>query len=341
MRKVALVHILINKWNCIMKKIFFIFVYNILVLIILILLLEIFVRITIPGIKPQGTSKDIVASNIYYGSRGLRPNSMGFSNGARVIVDEFGFRKNSEIDLSKPSWLYLGDSVTMGLGIESDSTFAGIVQKNVTSKNILNPSVIGNDIQDYLRFVKYFIAERKEKFNIKELTIFWCLNDIYYNVADVQTPGGGIRHLFGNFLNFLRLHSRSYYLAKTIIFDRAKAYFLYDQQFYRANDPNFVKAYQIISQINEICKNNQILFNIYLIPYEFQMRNKTEPLREPQKLMLKTLESMCILAFDAMPYMLSKSDKSKDLFLIGDGIHLSNKGHHILADFILENTTRN
>ena len=76
-----------------MKKVFILIIYNIIVLVALLLLCELFVRIKFSEIKPQFTSKNLIADSLFYDSRGLRPNSFGKSNGALVEVDQYGNRK--------------------------------------------------------------------------------------------------------------------------------------------------------------------------------------------------------------------------------------------------------
>jgi len=117
-----------------MKKIFYFAFYNFIVLLFLILLSELLVRQFNKSQTTQGTTKQILADSLYYDSPGLKPLSIGKSNGATVIVDDYGFRKcNKNISKESKSWLLIGDSVTMGIGIDSDSTYAALIQSAVKS----------------------------------------------------------------------------------------------------------------------------------------------------------------------------------------------------------------
>ena len=97
------------------KKAVLFSLYNIVVVIALLIVSEFTIRIFFPRIQPQGTSENLIMKDEYYISTGLTPNTKGISNGKTVTVDKYGCRESSvAIDTSKNSWLFLGDSVTMG-----------------------------------------------------------------------------------------------------------------------------------------------------------------------------------------------------------------------------------
>jgi hypothetical protein len=49
-----------------------------------------------------------------------------------------GWKYKKQIADSLNKWLLLGDSVTMGIGIDNDSTFAGIMDKSFRDVNRIN-----------------------------------------------------------------------------------------------------------------------------------------------------------------------------------------------------------
>lgn len=324
-----------------MKKFFLFLGYNLFAVILLFLLSEIIVRIFCHKIQPQGTDKNIFADSLYYDSSGLKPLSSGKSNGALVQVDRYGFRETStEIDTTKSSWLILGDSVTMGIGVESDSTFAGLLQAFVDSVNILNPSIIGYNIVDYTNVYKYFVIDHNNSLKIKRALVFWCLNDIYNDVPDIMTPGGKIRYIFSDLLMFVRMHSRLYFLLKTMLFDRPKSYFMFDEKFYRPENEVFQNTIQRIVGLSNLCKTKNIDLDIILMPYEYQLRKPNSENFIPQQLMMNTLNPLGIKVHDPSGDAV-KSNLDKQRFLYGDGIHLSNWGHRYITHFVLENVIRN
>jgi hypothetical protein len=320
-----------------MKKIAIFVVYNIVVVLSLLILLEFIIRSTLPEIKPYATDKRILVDSMYYDSRGLKPLSAGYSNEVLVNVDRFGFRKCSiPVDKLKKSWLFLGDSITMGIGVEDDSTFACIIQNQVDSLNILNPSVIGYAAKDYRNVFKYFVVDKVYNLDIIKVTIFWALNDVYFTLSDIETPGGHLRYLLGDFLKFLRLNSKLYLFIKNLAFDRPKSYYNFDERFYSEDNPEFVKSINEIIEINQLCSERNIDFHVVALPYEYQLRNPNSMIRKPQKIISTRLRNEGIRMLDPMEFFRETSKESKEFFLYGDGMHLSNRGHRLLAEFVIK-----
>lgn len=320
-----------------MKKITIFVMYNIVVVLSLFISLELIIRSTFPEIKPYATDKRILVDSMYYDSRGLKPLSAGYSNEVLVKVDRFGFRKCSiPIDKLKRSWLILGDSITMGIGVENDSTFACIIQNQVDSLNILNPSVIGYAAKDYMNVFKCFVIDKVYNLDIRRIIIFWCLNDVYFTLSDIETPGGHLRYLLGDFLKFLRLNSRFYLFIKNLVFDRPKSYYNFDERFYSEDDPEFAKSIDKIIEISRLCSKQNIDFRVVVLPYEYQLRNPNSLIRKPQKIISTRLMNEGITVLDPMEFFRDTSKESKEFFLYGDGMHLSNTGHRLLAEFIIK-----
>ncbi|MEO8398543.1 MAG: SGNH/GDSL hydrolase family protein [Ignavibacteriaceae bacterium] len=322
------------------KKIAFFSAYNIIVVLFMIIIFELIIRFFVPEIQPQGTSEKILKENRYFTSIGLNPNSNGFSNGANVSVNKFGFRNNNiPIDTSKESWLFLGDSVTMGIGVEDDSTFSAIIQRKFSNINILNPSAIGWSVNDYKNAAKYFITKNENNLKISKIFIFYCLNDLYNSEISKEAPGEYLRENFGSLLRYIRLNSRLYIFLKNLFSDRSKAYFEYDKQFYNPNNPEFENAIKTIISIDSLCARKKIQFIFVSLPYEYQLRGKGNS-KQPQQLIIGRLLSENILTYNMFNFFsekaLQKAVGSKSLFLYYDGIHFSNLGHRFAADFILK-----
>jgi len=306
--------------------------YNFATVIILFLALEVTIRIFVPEIGPQGTTKSIVADSLYHSTHGLIPLSSGTTNGVPISVDQYGFRKSStEIDTSKVSWLFLGDSVTFGIGVEGDSTFSAIVQTRLDSVNILNPSMSAYNINSYWNIFRCLVLENRHNLKISRVSIFWCLNDISSKVTDFEVPGGKIRYFFSDFLTFLRIHSRLYYFIKTLVLDRPKSYFLFDRAFYDVERPEFQNALKTINRMNNLSQERHISFDLCLLPYEYQLR---EDDFRPQNLMKETIKNR-LNVLEPFQNKRDKNFNSKIYFLYGDGVHLSNIGHKYFAEFLL------
>lgn len=111
--------------------------------ILLFFLLEAGTRIFYPEIKLPGTQQSLLKDSVYYDSQGYKPNSFGLSSDVLKRADESGFLKYSSGEKSKNKILFLGDSAAMGIGVENDSTFGGILNNSSDMITILNPSLSG------------------------------------------------------------------------------------------------------------------------------------------------------------------------------------------------------
>lgn len=314
-----------------MKKLFAL-IFGLVISIILLLVSEWIIRISIPEIKPYGTQQGLIADSVFYASPGLKAGAKGKSNGANVIVDKYNCRISSvKTDIRKRGWLWLGDSVTMGIGISADSTFAGRMQNRIDSLHIYNPSLIGYSISDYFNVFQHFIINNPDSLNFTRVTLFWCLNDVYNEVKNIEQPGGNWRSLFKNMLVWLRVHSRLYLFFKSFLFDRPKSYFLFDKKYYSAEDKDFIKAIQIIRQINKLSELNDITFQIVFLPYEYQLRTGDQT---PQALLKSQLIKKEIPYIDLFDNLVNSTDY-KSYYLYGDGIHFSDNGHKVITEFLL------
>lgn len=319
--------------NFFMKKTKFI-LYNIIVIIFLFLLTELLVRLFYPSIQTLGTSKNLLVDQLYFNSPGLRKNASGESSGMVKKVNKNSFWKYSKTDTTGHIILYLGDSVAMGIGIENDSTFAGRINNSIGSINIINPSLIGYSHEDYVNLIKSLIVEQNNLFQVNEVNIFWCLNDIYSEAPDSNSPELTFGDSLNDVVNFFRRNSKLYHFLKKNFSDRPKTYYLYDRQFYNLSNQNYKSAVKSLRLISSILTNLNIDLKIILLPYEFELREGFKLSDTPQSLLSKSLNSADIQVYDLLPIISKKNTSSEDLYLYGDGIHFSNKGHKLIADIL-------
>lgn len=314
------------------------FLFNIAVVFLLLAVMEFSVRRLKPEIQLTGTQLTLYQENRYFDSHGLKPNSIGKSNGVERQADRFGFWKYSTpYDPNLPSWLFLGDSATMGIGVEGDSTFAGLIQVQLDSVNVLNPAMIGYRAKDYFNVSKSFFSSSNSHFRIERATIFWCLNDIYSGSPQLRPPGQQVRDLFGEILNFIRLNFKTYQFLKNLLTDRSRAYFRFDAGFYTADSRLLDESAVYLKQIVELARKSDIEIDEVALPYEYQIRNYEKMgIFAPQQILTQMLSNLGIQIYDCAPSLKPYADKSERLYLYGDGIHFSKLGHRKIAEFILK-----
>ncbi|MFH1198035.1 MAG: hypothetical protein V1720_20195 [bacterium] len=275
----------------------------------------------------------MLRDSVYYDSPGLNPNATGISNGVLKKVNDKGFGAYSKDNTRGDTILYLGDSITMGIGVEPDSTFAGIIN-NECNQVVLNSSMIGYSVMDYLNVINKIIDEDKNGLNISQVHLFWCLSDVYDSIPDDNSPERGSDGLLNKAGNFFKRNFKLYYFLKNTFADRPKSYFLYDEQFYNHKNKYFLQSLSALRQISEILKSRNIPLTIFLLPYEYQLRKRNFQSFRSQKLLADSLTYDRIEVHNLCEHIGRASQNPGELYLYGDGIHFSKHGHKVIANYI-------
>lgn len=319
-----------------MKKYSLVVLYNVISIILLFLLLELVVRIFVPQIRLPGTSAALIVDSLYNDSPGIRSDTSGISGGILKESNRYhSWKYLTPVSANTHKLLFLGDSVTMGIGVENDSTYAGIINNNIDSINVINPSLIGYSSKDYLNVVDYFLIRKKFNLNFSSVVIFWTLNDIYSNYPDNESPELSSNGFIGNIISFLRSNSKAYQFLKNLFSDRPKTYYEYDRRFYTDSNPLLQRSVTDILKISSICDSLKIKFQIVLLPYEYQIRNyNTTGIFQPQRLLKEKLKNSNIETIDPAGLLRNDYDNSIADYLYGDGIHFNERGNSVIAYYI-------
>ena len=299
-------------------------VYLILASVVLLVAFEYVIRIMYPQINYQGNQRSMFVENRFDQTMGLKPNSSGEFFGKEVSIDEYGFREmNSPSEYDK-SWLFLGDSVTFGVGIEKDEIFPQLIQDEFPSIKIWNTAVVGYSALDYINVVRNFVPEH---IDVEEIVLFFCLNDVYGNLFLNTDVSAGEK-----VTAFLKSNSKLYMLLKNVFFDRSRVYALHDVGFYEKQKAGIGKHLDAIANIKQIADQLNIRFLVVVLPYEYQLRVKG--LRSPQLLLAKYFKDNNIESLDLYDDFSVRD--SKVYYLYGDAMHLSSYGHKVVASRVLQ-----
>ncbi|MGZ6250164.1 MAG: SGNH/GDSL hydrolase family protein [Syntrophales bacterium] len=306
------------------KRIFWYTSYLILSSLFLLIALEFAVRVFFPRINYQGVQRSLFLENKFGQTMGLVPNSSGEIFGKEIHTDEYGFRQMNTPTKYHKSWLFLGDSVTFGAGIDTDQIFPQLIQNAFQDTKIWNTAVIGYSTPNYLDVVKAFLPDHHE---IEKIVLFFCLNDVYGNLSlkfSVSTKE--------RILSFLRSHSKLYSLVKKTVLDASKMYALYDIGLYKERNADIDEHLNAIVSIKSMADRLNIEFLVVILPYEYQLR--VGGLKAPQVLLKDFFAKNNVKSVDL--YEEFTPLKSEDYFLYGDPMHLSTIGHKTVARKMIE-----
>ena len=300
-------------------------VINLLVLVFLLAAIEMLSRMVLHRIYNRDFDSSLIVDNKYFTSSGLKKNASGMVWGKPFNTDVAGRRKNKvAFDAKKKKWLFIGDSVTEGVGVDDTSTFSSLYADEFKEYNICNYSLIGYSSADYVNI----LANVLQNDSTTELvTIFYCLNDVYGNTNTKDLPVMAKQNIIGKLNGLLQNKFAIYKLIKLFFYQHSNRYFTYDLQFYKQEDAHFKQAMNDLHICDSLCKAQNIYFNVVMLPYQSQLKDKNFA---PQQLVKTYCDKDSIDFSDASTYLATQNS----LYLFADEIHFSDKGHRAIADFL-------
>jgi len=265
-------------------------------------------------------------------SAGLKENAGGYVWGKPFHTDSFACRKNSRAYSSKKKkWLFIGDSVTEGVGVDDSLTFAALVAQRINSINIMNYSLIGYSDADYLNVLKTLLGGKDS--SISKATIFFCLNDVYGSAKTSQLPVMAKPNWIGSLNNLMQDRYATYKLLKLFVYQRSDRYFRYDEQFYKADNPYFIEAMRRLKDCDSLCRAAGVAMDVKMLPYCSQITVQGTNRKTPQIMVKNFCFKEHIIFGDFSDFVLT--GRWWGLYLFADEIHFSEEGHKKVADYIL------
>lgn len=303
---------------------------------------EIFCRVFL-DINLRKTSVEFVRQDANGFIVGNAPNATGTSFGVEVYSDANGYRvpQNYVARHADSSVLLIGDSVTFGVGVLEEQTFAGRLRSAFPEREILNSGVVGYSIPDYVRLVN---SDPAAQANVRQVYLFYCLND--FHSADVYeprpvAPGAwpsikrGIASAFVWINETLGPRSKLYVLVTGLTIDPSRQYYEGDAKGMEVSDEKFAQVAQPLVEIGRKIQGQGKSFAVVLNPYEMQVRPNSGADFRPQDRMKAFLATNGIDVIDTRDRFLALDAPSK-AFLFADPMHLSALGHEIVFDVIAQ-----
>ena len=191
--------------------------------------------------------------------------------------------------------IIIGDSVTMGHGVDRSETFSNQLEKMLNEKNVKyeNHQIINTGVSGYSTFEEFEMLKRSIKFNPDFIVIGFCMNDILESFVLNKGNGGcevdyhGVMHIKNNPLNYLlnetgygRLLQKSRILFSKITKRKAKLQENYSLRYMLTHLQND----HVKKAINTVLKNLENIYTytkeknlpviLVIFPYSFQLFDK-------------------------------------------------------------------
>jgi hypothetical protein len=272
---------------------------------------------------------DIIEKNKYGSTDGLKPGMADIIWGRYLSTDQHGFRRQRKKPGAKKTVLYIGDSVTQGVGVGDSSTFCNLINESNDSIQAYNCSMIGWSVSDYSHVADVLAGD--SSLHISTINLCWCLNDIYGKTPIAKLPVMERFGLLSKVSSWLQQHYATYRLIKLFVTKNADNYFRYDGGFYH-DKRTYDAAMEEIKHIKEKCDSAEIELNFILLPYKSTLAGykNNHACQAIARKLEESLKANKINGFtDA-----SAAKLDDDCYLFSDEIHLSGKGHKAIATYL-------
>lgn len=300
---------------------------NLIIIVVLLGIIELVSRAVLARIYNRSFDSSLIEENKYGSSDGLRANANGLVWGQQFNTDELGGRK-TQVNIGKKKRLYIGDSVTEGVGVDDTLTFAYRMSNIDMNNDVRNVSLIGYSTTDYLNVLKHYIASDT---TIGSVNVFYCLNDVYGKATSKNLPVMAKQNLLGKINGLLQNDYATYKLLKLFVYQNSNSYYRYDSQFYTENNAMFQQAMADLKTFDSICKAKGLQFKVCILPYRSQLSNGASKI--PQQKVSDFAKQNNIACVD-ISTALASYGKPKELYLFADEIHFSAKGHQKIAEYL-------
>lgn len=276
-------------------------------------------------------------------------------NNVDIYYDNLGNRfsgsnKNQDINLKK--YIFLGDSFTEALQVQWDKTFVGLIENKIPYYQIVNLGVTTYSPSIYYLKLKKDINEYK---NINKLLIqifsYDFIDDEYYkvysNVPDISDPKEYISKLKyispqkdmnkkREIIDFFKKQLKKSYLIRYL--KKIQKSYFYQKVSWTNPTETFVRQNSItveaLIKIKEICEIKNIELSIFMIPDKKKLINNENDFHynEFKNIMINNNFNF----IDVLPYFKGHNN----LFFRKD-IHLTEKGHEVLSEALINYLTSN
>jgi lysophospholipase L1-like esterase len=339
---------------------------NISVFFMILLFIEGAVRFFYPHIHPPNLDPNLFDPYKFGETYGYKANTRGNEFGAEYVTDERGFRIDpASLHHHKKDKVIvvLGDSVSVGIGVSADHAYPYILNRRLNGLEVINASASGYSLSDYIVALRTVLPASKAH----GIIIGFCLNDvtaisqahIVEMVQKSKPPGASsmdeirypnaiirdLRYISDNYINtgFLIKYSRAYRFLKSLTLDVSQKHFQADLITYQEPTMSDLLTTEF-RRLNDLATQHNAWLTIFIFPYEYQLRVRTEAVRYPQHVIVEAARRSGVPTYDLyddiLKHLTSNSIPPKSIYLFNDTMHFNERGHRIVADLIYEKMTR-
>ena len=320
------------------RKIFVKVIFFIIVLFLLILTLEIGLRLTYPIYSNFNSemwrySKDIkTLSNITNVSHIHLPNKHSKLYNVDFSTNSLGFR-DYEYSITKPSGvkriLVLGDSVTLGWGVNLTDTYPKVLERMLNNKSKIKYEVINTAVGNYNSEMEVNMLEQQFYLNPDAVVVGFFPNDAENTLIIKNDLIYKLKKSFYIYPFFWDKYIKLSYLFASRNGNYTSMVHLYYSDEYGGKE-NLNRAF---SKLSKLSKDKKFKVYVVIIP-QFYNEFKDYDLNEAHSYIIELCKKERFICVDALKSF--KPYKLKDIVISYEDAHPNPIGHKIIAENIFE-----
>jgi lysophospholipase L1-like esterase len=254
-----------------------------------------------------------------------RPGSEATLMGVSVRINRDGFRDDDyPVEKSdRRRIIFLGDSLTLGWGVEKEQTFEHILERELGA---LSPTEIinfGTGNYNTTQEVHLFI-EKGIKYDPDQVVLFYFINDAELVPQRSRFPG------LGNYRIVTFYWSRIKALKARI---RPTAGFReYYSALYREGSEGWERSRAALRQLQQLSRRHQFEFRVVLLPELHQLVDY--PFVEEHRQITSFLAEIGVPVLDLAPFFREEREP-QTLWVARDDAHPNARAHRLIAEYAL------
>ncbi len=255
-----------------------------------------------------------------------RPSSEARLMGVTINTNADGFR-DDEYPVEKGARrrvMFLGDSLTLGWGVEKEETFEHLLEQDLSAKSPAEVINLGVGNYNTTQEVNLFI-DKGLKYDPDQVVLFYFINDAEPVPQRSRFPGLG--HFRIVTFYWSRIKALKAQLSESIGFQE------FYSALYREGSPGWEQSKGSFLQLQEICRERGIDLKVVILPELHELVDYT--FAKEHALIAEFLRENDISYIDLAPSFGNETEP-QTLWVSRDDAHPNARAHRLISNYTLD-----
>jgi lysophospholipase L1-like esterase len=275
-----------------------------------------------------------------------KPNQSAFTIDKSFVTNSMGFREKRELSVPKNGEfriLALGDSITVGVGVAAEDTYAKQLEDRLSQAGLFN-RVINGGVGAYGTWQEVDVVKEKGTAVQPDLvTLQFLWNDLYPKPETIVPLSVREAQHQEESLKYLRYLKRS----RLLLFLRERWSILWNTQrpsfdwthremiYHGRTSPYLERAYgDVAKSLEEFAAlaRGRFVPILLIVPIPMQVQQPDPPPTYLQERIGRLAKQAGLRTIDLLPVLREAYQKDRDLYIPWDGEHFTQQGHRVIAE---------